>query len=160
MRLNREPTDLLDLVNAAINQTSGNTCQHTIKVNVPADLPLVSIDGVLIAQVLTNLMDNACKYSPPGSSITISASLSKNQVEFSVRDCGIGIPEEDLDRVFNKFYRVHRKETITGTGLGLSICRGIVEAHCGRIWAKNNLDRGITITFVLPLIKEEGSERE
>jgi len=72
-------------------------------------------------------------------------------VAFSVQDGGIGIPEEDLERVFDKFYRVRRQETISGTGLGLSICRGIVEAHGGRIWAKNNPDRGVTVSFMLPL---------
>lgn len=151
MRLNREPTDLLDLVNAAVNQASEGTCHHEMKINVSADPPLVSLDAVLIAQVLTNLLDNACKYSPPASPITISARLAENQVAFSVQDGGIGIPDEDLERVFDKFYRVRRQETISGTGLGLSICRGIVEAHGGRIWAKNNPDRGVTVSFMLPL---------
>lgn len=150
MRLNREPTDLLDLVNVAVNQVRGDTCQHVMQINIPGDLPLVSIDAVLIAQVLTNLLDNACKYSLPGSLITITATLLDHQAVFSVRDCGMGIPEEDLERVFDKFYRVQRQETVTGTGLGLSICRGIVEAHGGRIWAKNNPDQGVTITFMLP----------
>lgn len=151
IRLNREPTDLQDLVNAAVNQASGSACHHAIQIKVPMDLPLVSIDAVLIAQVLTNLLDNACKYSTPGSPITVTAAVRRDQAVFSVRDCGVGIPEEDLERVFDKFYRVHRQETISGTGLGLSICRGIVEAHGGRIWAKNNPDQGVTIAFVLPL---------
>jgi two-component system sensor histidine kinase KdpD len=165
MRLNREPTDLQDLVSAAVNQAGNRACRQMIQIRVPADLPLVMMDAVLIAQVLTNLLDNACKYSPPGSPITITAALAENQVAISIQDGGIGIPEEDLERVFDKFYRVHRKETITGTGLGLSICRGIVEAHSGRIWAKNNADRGVTITFVLPVhstspVKEDARERE
>jgi two-component system sensor histidine kinase KdpD len=151
MRLNREPTDLLDLINAAVNQAKEGTCQNEIQINVPVDPPLVSLDAVLIAQVLTNLLDNACKYSPPGSPITITAWLAENQVAFSVQDSGIGIPEKDLERVFEKFYRVRRQETISGTGLGLSICRGIVEAHGGRIWAKNNPDQGVTVSFMLPL---------
>jgi two-component system sensor histidine kinase KdpD len=151
MRLNREPTDLQDLVNAAISQANKSTCQHTIQTDVPADLPLVSLDAVLIAQVLTNLLDNACKYSLPGSPITISASISGEQVALSVQDHGIGIPEKDLERVFDKFYRVQSQGATGGTGLGLSICRGIVEAHGGRIWAMNNPDGGATITFVLPL---------
>ncbi len=160
MHLNRQPTDLQDLVNVAVDQAGGTACQHEIQIHMPGELPLMSIDAVLIAQVLTNLLDNACKYSPPGSAITISAAAMDDQIEFSVQDCGIGIPEEDLERVFDKFYRVHRHETITGTGLGLSICRGIVEAHGGRIWAKNNPDRGVTVLFTLPLDQEEESERE
>ncbi|HEY9075165.1 MAG TPA: sensor histidine kinase KdpD [Anaerolineaceae bacterium] len=151
MHLNREPTDLQDLVNAAVNQFSQNACQHAMQIDIPIDLPLVSIDSVLVAQVLSNLLDNACKYSPPGSPIAITVAPGGDRVVFSVHDYGIGIPEEDLERVFDKFYRVRRQETITGTGLGLSICRGIVEAHGGKIWAKNNPDRGVTITFALPL---------
>ena len=151
IHVNREPTDVVDLINAAVNQSIGDTCQHKVQIKAPADLPLISIDGVLIAQVLSNLLDNACKYSQPGSPITISVSMAENQAAFSVRDHGIGIPEADLDRVFDKFYRVNRPETISGTGLGLSISRGIVEAHGGRIWAVNNPDGGVIITFVLPL---------
>ncbi len=69
----------------------------------------------------------------------------------AVIDCGIGLPAADLERIFDKFYRVQRQESITGTGLGLSICKGIVEAHGGRIWAVNNPDQGVTITFTLPV---------
>lgn len=173
IRLNREPTDLQDLVNAAVTQANKSACQHPIQINVPAELPVALLDAVLIAQVLTNLLDNACKYSPPGSPITVAASLTENRVTFSVQDSGIGIPEEDLERIFDKFYQVHRVdhvqqlETITGTGLGLSICRGIVEAHGGKIWARNNPGQGITVTFTLPpnegmqkAGEEEKNERE
>lgn len=158
MRLNREPTDLQDLVSAILIRATGEMCRHPFNTSIPADLPLVSLDAVLIAQVITNLLDNACKYSPPGSPIEISITLAGQFVEFSVKDCGIGIPEEDLERVFDKFYRVQRQESITGTGLGLSICKGIIEAHNGRIQAKNNPDRGVTVTFVLPI--KPGDERE
>ena len=73
------------------------------------------------------------------------------QVEISITDRGIGIPEVDLERVFDKFFRVQRLEAITGTGLGLSICKGIVEAHGGQIWASSSADKGTTISFSLPL---------
>jgi len=151
MRLNREPTDIQDLVNTVVSQSKQAAHQYSTYTHIASDLPLVLIDAVLIAQVLTNLLDNACKYSPTGSPIRISAGFSGNAIEISVKDCGIGIPENDLERVFEKFYRVHRQELITGTGLGLSICKGIVEAHGGRIWAQNNPDRGLTVTFALPL---------
>jgi two-component system sensor histidine kinase KdpD len=68
-----------------------------------------------------------------------------------VKDCGIGIPEGDLEHIFDKFYRVQRQDGIAGTGLGLSICKGIVEAHGGQIWAVNNPDKGVTVTFMLPI---------
>jgi two-component system sensor histidine kinase KdpD len=152
--LNREPTDMQDLVGAVTGQMTADFCNQRISVEIPADLPLVHLDAVLIAQVLNNLLDNACKYSSPPSPITISVRHGHNQIEVAVRDSGIGIPADDLERVFDKFYRVQRKETVTGTGLGLSICKGIVEAHGGRIWAVNNPDGGTTITFTLPIIPE------
>ena len=111
------------------------------------------MDDILIAQVLENLLDNACKYSPPKSAITINTLLYQNQLEISVHDHGIGIPVGDLERIFDKFYRVQRQKSITGTGLGLSICKGIIEAHGGKIWAENNKDKGASITFRLPISK-------
>ncbi len=157
LRLIREPTDIQDLIGAVTIQMASEISNHPLKADIPPDLPLVSMDAVLIAQVLENLIDNACKYSPPKKTITISVRLHENEIEMAVCDRGIGIPTEDLERVFDKFYRVQRKETITGTGLGLSICKGIVEAHGGRIWAANNPDKGVTITFTLP-IYQEGTE--
>ena len=151
LRLNREPTDIQDLIGTVTVQLVLEFCSHPLKVDVAPGLPLVTMDTVLIAQVLENLLDNACKFSPPQSLITISARLSRNQLEMAVQDGGIGIPAADLERVFDKFYRVQRQETIVGTGLGLSICKGIIEAHGGRIWAVNNPDKGVTITFSLPV---------
>jgi len=122
---------------------------HRLIVDIPDNLPLINMDAVLIGQVLTNLLDNSVKYSMPGDPIVISARLAGEQVNIAVRDYGIGIPEGDLERVFDKFYRVQRQDSIAGTGLGLSICKGIVEAHGGKIWAVNNSDKGVTITFTL-----------
>lgn len=151
MHLNREPTDISDLIDTTLLQMNSEICKHPLKMDVPAHLPLVNLDAVLIAQVLENLLDNACKYSTPDSPITIFARMNQNHLEMAVQDCGIGIPSDDLERIFDKFYRVQRKDTITGTGLGLSICKGIIEAHGGRIWAANNPDQGATITFAIPL---------
>jgi two-component system sensor histidine kinase KdpD len=83
-----------------------------------------------------------------------------NQVAVLVSDQGIGIPEEDLERVFDKFYRVNHPNQVTGTGLGLSICRGIIEAQGGKIWAQNNPDQGVTITFTLPVLPAVQKEAE
>jgi two-component system, OmpR family, sensor histidine kinase KdpD len=151
MKLNRELTDIQDLVVTVAGQMECEIFHHPILFEIPDHLPLVNIDAVLIAQVLTNLLDNAGKYAQPEDPITISVRLSEKQVEIAVKDCGVGIPEEDLERVFDKFFRVERQDPIAGTGLGLSICKGIVEAHGGRIWAKNNPDRGVTVTFTLPI---------
>ena len=151
LRLNLESTEVQDLISAVKGQLASEFCNHPLNVEIPPELPLVTVDAVLIAQVLENLVDNACKYSPPQSPITISARKSKNQVEVAVHDCGIGIPVTDLERIFDKFYRVQHQEPIAGTGLGLSICKGIIEAHGGRIWAANNPDNGATFTFALPI---------
>jgi two-component system sensor histidine kinase KdpD len=152
--LSCEPTDVADLINAVILGMGSEFYQHPLQVNLPPDLPLVTMDAVLIGQVLENLLDNACKYSPLKDPISISVRQVKNQIEMAVRDSGIGIPTEDLERIFGKFYRVQRQEAVTGTGLGLSICRGIIEAHGGRIWAANNIDKGATFTFTLPINPE------
>ncbi|HMN59774.1 MAG TPA: sensor histidine kinase KdpD [Anaerolinea sp.] len=153
MHLNLEPTDLQDLIATVSGQMSRELAWHKATLQIPDDLPLVKVDAVLIAQVLTNLLDNGCKYSEQGAPITISVKPVGDEVQIAVRDRGIGIPEADLEHVFDKFYRVQRQETVAGTGLGLSICKGIVEAHGGRIWAANNPDQGVTITFTLPVEK-------
>jgi two-component system sensor histidine kinase KdpD len=109
------------------------------------------MDFVLIVQVLVNVLDNALKYSPTEAPIEIHARAIGPRLEVQVADRGIGIPSEDLGRVFDKFYRVHRPDSVTGTGLGLSICKGIVEAHGGSISAQNREGGGTLITFTLPL---------
>jgi len=109
------------------------------------------MDFSFIMKVFLNLIDNAIKYSPCGAPITIKAVASKDRVKIEIKDHGLGIPEGDLKRVFDKFYRVERPEQITGTGLGLSICKGIIEAHGGYITAQNNPDKGVTFIITLPL---------
>ena len=116
-----------------------------------SDLPLVPMDYVLMAQVLINLLDNALKYSPASAPIQVRAHVDDSQAIIEIADRGIGIPREDLERVFDKFYRVQQPGQITGTGLGLSICKGIVEAHGGRIHAQNRPGGGTLVTVALPL---------
>ena len=151
MRLKCEPADMKDLIQTVSGQSPNRFCDHPVKTNLPPDLPLILMDSVLIGQVISNLLDNACKYSPGGSAIEIIVRLKEDQIEVAIKDAGIGIPALDLERVFDKFYRVQRQNPVTGTGLGLSICRGIVEAHGGKIWAQNNPERGVTIIFTLPV---------
>jgi two-component system sensor histidine kinase KdpD len=117
------------------------------------DLPMVAVDVVLFEQVLLNLLDNAAKYSPADSPILIRARVEEGSVVLQVLDEGEGIPTADLERVFDKFYRVHNTDRQrAGTGLGLAICRGFVEAMGGSIIAANRPDRpGASFTIRLPV---------
>jgi two-component system sensor histidine kinase KdpD len=139
-----------DVIGAALDQLEKVLQDRPLVVDVPDDLPLVPMDIVLMVQVLTNLLDNALKYSPPGSPIEIRARAAGAYLEIQVADRGVGIPPEDLTRVFDKFYRVERPGSVGGTGLGLSICKGIVEAHGGFIGAENRPAGGTIVTVALP----------
>jgi two-component system sensor histidine kinase KdpD len=151
LKVKREPSDLQDLIGAAIGQMDDRLMGRDVCVNVPDDFPLVSLDFVLIVHVLHNFLDNALKYSPPGSPLEIEARQVNNEAHIILLDRGLGIPASELDRVFDKFYRVERPEQISGTGLGLAICKGIVEAHGGRIWAANRDGGGTVMTMALPI---------
>ncbi len=125
--------------------------QHTLELNFPEDLPLVAVDWVQMEQVFTNLLSNSQKYSPPGSRISVSGQvLDEAFLQVQVSNAGPQVPEDQLERIFDKFNRLTHSDQVTGTGLGLSICKGIVEAHGGHIWAENRLD-GFAFLFTLPL---------
>ena len=113
------------------------------------------MDFTLIVQVLVNVMDNAVKYSPDNSPIEISADLVDERARIQIADRGVGIPSDDLMRVFDKFYRVQRPEGVSGTGLGLSISKGIVEIHHGSIYARPRDGGGTLVIIELPLRVEE-----
>ncbi|HEX8990805.1 MAG TPA: ATP-binding protein [Anaerolineales bacterium] len=124
---------------------------HKLEIHIPEDLPLVPVDFVQIEQVFTNLISNSVKYAPAGSMIRIEAQPEEAaDVLIRVENQGPPVPAEHLDRIFDKFYRITAADRVTGTGLGLSICKGIIEAHGGRIWA-TNLPDGFSFNFTLPL---------
>jgi two-component system sensor histidine kinase KdpD len=125
-------------------------------VDLTPELPLVPLDFVLIAQVLANLLDNAAKYAGPGTRIEVTGRKSDGDLVITVADRGPGIPEEDLERVFDKFQRVTRPDGVSGTGLGLAISRGIIEAHGGRISARPRDGGGLEVQFSLPLTATGG----
>jgi two-component system sensor histidine kinase KdpD len=150
LKLSPEPHEVHDLVGAALDQLEKPLHGRPLVVDVPDDLPLAPMDLVLMVQVLVNVLDNAIKYSPTDSPIELRARVTGAYVEIQVADRGVGIPPEDLTRVFDKFYRVERPGSVTGTGLGLSICKGIVEAHGGFIAAENRPGGGTLITVALP----------
>ncbi len=155
MRVRQEPCDVQDVIGSALEQLSDRVKNRPVTVTLPPALPLVRMDFVLIVQVLVNLIENAVKYSAANTPIEIQACVADPELKISVADRGIGIPAEDLERVFDKFYRVRRPDGVIGTGLGLAICRGIVEAHGGEIKAENREGSGTVVTLMLPLASGE-----
>jgi len=149
-RLSKEWCDVQDLISVAVRQIEPSRDKKVI-LHTMANLPLVKADFILIEQVIINLLDNAFKYSRDNN-VEISVHSDQQEIRIAVIDNGLGLPEEDLERIFDKFYRIKSTRQVSGTGLGLTICKSIVEAHGGRIWAKNNPHKGMTITFTLPVL--------
>jgi two-component system sensor histidine kinase KdpD len=151
LQLNKEWCDVQDMIGVAASRVE-SLRTRPLKIEVAPDLPLAPADFVLIEQVLVNLLDNAAKYSGPDSEISVKASYDSDEVTISVADHGPGIPEEDRELVFDKFYRLRASRQIGGTGLGLTICKAIVDAHGGQIWVSGNPGGGALITLTLPLL--------
>lgn len=153
--LQTQPVDLGELIGSALARAAKVLAQHRVVLDVAADLPLLPLDEVLFEQVLFNLLDNAAKYAPSGTTITVRVwrEAQEKIVQLQVIDEGPGIPADVTERVFDKFFRVHATDrTRVGTGLGLAICRGFVEAMGGRITAANRADgRGAVFSVRLPI---------
>ena len=145
-----QPSDVEDLVGATLAQMPNRLQGRTLQIEVPAGLSLINIDFTLMVQVLVNLLDNALKYTPPEATITVQAQQTNDEVIVAVMDRGPGVPETELEHVFDRFVRVNT-EGVSGTGLGLSIAKGIVEAHNGRIWAENRAGGGASFILALPI---------
>jgi len=141
------PSEIVGSVVARMRRLAG---EHKLEIDVPEDLPLVPVDYVQMEQVFTNLISNSLKYAPMNTIVRIHARADEGALHVQVSNQGPQIPPEHLERIFDKFYRVTAADRVTGTGLGLSICKGIVEAHGGRIWAEN-LPGGLAFNFTLPL---------
>lgn len=142
-----------DLVGSAMRRASKILSHHTVRIDIPSILPALKVDPVLFEQVLFNLFDNAARYAPPETIIQIRAWEDDGSVAIQVIDEGPGIPADDLERVFDSFYRVRKRDhVLAGTGLGLSICKGFVEAMGGTITASNRTDRpGAIFTIRMPV---------
>jgi two-component system, OmpR family, sensor histidine kinase KdpD len=151
VRLNLQWQPLEEVVGSALNAARGMLKQHFVDVQIPRDLPLVRFDALLIERVLVNLLENASKYTPPGSTVTLSAEVIADQLSVSVSDDGPGLPIGREEAVFQKFTRGERESATPGVGLGLSICRAIVESHQGKIIATHRPVGGARFTFTLPL---------
>lgn len=153
VELRREMIDLSDVVGSALQRCSKVLADNRVAVTLAPDLPMFPLDFVLMEQVLVNLLDNAAKYAPSGTTIEIGGRRENGTVVIEVRDEGAGIPLDDLERIFDKFYRVRSGDRQrAGTGLGLAICRGFIEAQGGTIGAANRTDRsGAVFTIRLPI---------
>ena len=145
-----EEYELGELVGSVLHRLDSRLRAHPVRIELPDSLPLLHVDGRLIEQVLENLIDNASKYTPPGSQIRISARALTRQVEISVEDDGPGLPGKDPEILFEKVQRGAPEGAAGGIGLGLAICRTIVSLHGGRIWAENRSPHGAAFRFSVP----------
>lgn len=154
LRPEREWYDIAEVVGAVTRRLAPLMEAHPLRVAITPDLPLLHFDYVEIAQVLANLIENAAKYSAPGTDIIVAADSEEGDVRVCVTDHGLGIPPADLPHVFDTFYRVQRSGRsggIAGTGIGLAICKGFIEAHGGRVGVSSTIGQGSTFTFTLPV---------
>ena len=151
LKINAKLCDVADVIGASLQALKDKLEKRDVQIDIPQDMPEIPMDFTLMMRVFVNLVDNAVKYSNHDAPIEIIVKLLENEIRIEVKDKGFGIPDEDITRIFDKFYRAVKPHQVTGTGLGLSICKGIVEAHGGRIFAENNPDKGATLTVILPL---------
>jgi len=149
--LNRQWYLLDEIIGGTMTRMQKRLKARAVRVKLPEELCLVNVDAVLIEQVLVNLLENACKYTPAGSPIDIIAELSAHMLKVTVADRGPGIPHGEEEKLFDKFYRLHREGTQSGVGLGLAICKAIVMAHGGVIGAINRQGGGAQFFFLLPV---------
>jgi two-component system sensor histidine kinase KdpD len=158
----REFADLTDVIGSALRRASNVLSLHRVQLEIAPDLPMLKLDSVLFEQVLFNLLDNAAKYAPRDTTIILRAQREGGLVRIAVLDEGPGIPEGDLERIFDKFYRVREADRkLAGTGLGLAICRGFVEAMGGTVVAANRQDQsGAVFTIAFPAPADQPAAQE
>lgn len=144
-----------EVIEAVVERLETRTGERPVTTHLEPGLPLLLLDFAQIDQVITNILENAIRYTPPGTPITVRARRGSDTVEIEVEDAGPGVPREHIPYLFDKFYQVDRGSQ-KGTGLGLAISKGLVEAHGGRIWASNRPGGGLKVSFTLPLEKDKG----
>jgi PAS domain S-box-containing protein len=152
-KLKKEPTNISRLLEEAVAEARLRSPGHEIVSDIENWLPRINIEASRIKQVMDNLIDNACKYSEERTRVIISARIKNIELLISVSDQGIGIPGDDIEKVFDQMYRVEQAQSLgkPGLGLGLAICREIVEAHGGRIWAESQPGKGSVFHFIIPI---------
>jgi two-component system, OmpR family, sensor histidine kinase KdpD len=150
---NLAPHDLSEIVGSALRRANKILSGHRVHLDLAADIPMVRVDAVLFEQALFNLLDNAAKYAAAGTTIGVRSWRDRDSIVLQIIDEGEGIPQGDLEHIFDKFYRVQKTDQVrAGTGLGLAISRGFVEAMQGTVTAANRADRkGAVFTITLPI---------
>jgi PAS domain S-box-containing protein len=152
LKVDPAPVKLGRVVQTVVKRAQRLTREHHLVVEWRKD-PWVMADVPRVLQVLTNLLNNAVKYSPDGGEIRVVGWEENGMLKIAVHDAGVGIPPRELDKIFDRFHRIEgdMARRVSGTGLGLAICRGLVEAHGGRIWVESEPDAGSTFTFSIPV---------
>ena len=145
-----DPANLLNLASDRM-RAQAERAGLKLRVEAPTRMPMIQADAPRLEQVLVNLIHNAIKFTQPGGEVVLSTSSEGNFIQFSVRDNGSGIPADELERIFERFYKADRARSGGGTGLGLSIARHTVEAHGGKIWVESAEGRGSTFYFMIPV---------
>lgn len=158
LRLSKKWESVPELCQNVLDRCAALIRYHDVNVELSESLPPVIMDSRLIAEALSNLVENAAKYSPPGTRILLKARMKGDELIISVTDHGPGVAPEDRNRLFEKFYRGTNQQNGGGTGMGLAIARGIIEAHQGRIWFESTPDNGATFAFSLKVIRETLAE--
>jgi two-component system sensor histidine kinase KdpD len=157
LKPDRQWNILSEIVDGVVARMHRPLQDHKLEVRIPDDLPLIQMDYIQMEQVFTNLLQNSAKYAPAGSTIQVrAAQQGQEYVVVRVVNEGPPVAADHLERIFDKFYRVTAPEKVSGTGLGLSICKGIIEAHGGRIWAENQA-QGFAFVFTLPIGGDEAA---
>lgn len=154
VKLNKEIYFIEELVGSALMRVEQKLSKHKVVTEIEHGLPLLRIDGLLIEQVLINLLENAAEYTPPGTTVTIAAMTVKPDIHVMVSDNGPGLTAGEEERIFDKFYAADKRDQRAG-GLGLAICRGVIAAHGGKIWAQNLPEGGARFTFTLPIRSQD-----
>ena len=154
IELERDWDSLADIAGAVLRRLAERAAGHRVVVSLADDLPLVRVDAALIDQVLANLLENALRYTPPGTAVQLRARRIEGEVVVSVEDFGPGLPDDAIARLFEKFHRAAAEGAGAGMGLGLAICRAIVRLHGGRIWAERIAGGGLAFRFSLPVEPE------
>jgi signal transduction histidine kinase len=157
INLERKICTVKDLFASSQSKLDSITVNHKLRMKIFPGIPSINVDSTRITQVITNLVENAAKFSADGSLILLTAKAKDNDLVLSVEDHGIGISQEDMDKLFNRFYQANNVVTgkTKGTGLGLSIAKQIIEFHGGQIEVESELGVGTTFSFTIPILRKE-----